>query len=228
MGESKKYIIGNWKSNKTKEDVAVFFSLFSHLIKTDKYSASPVVEAVICPSFIHLEQSSEFIQKLQIPIFLGAQNISPFGAGSYTGEVSAYQLKEYVRYVIIGHFERRKHFGETDTLLTLKSKQASNAGLKSIYCVPDAVTAVPKDVAIIAYEPIFAIGTGSPDSPQNANNVIKEIKNKNPKVPVIYGGSVTKDNIKEFLKMDSIDGVLPGKASLDADHFYRMLLNAAD
>ena len=223
----KKYIIGNWKSNKTKNEVSSFFKSLKENLNSSNNISYKDIELAVCPSFVHLELSKQLVEELKLPLTLGAQDISPFESGAFTGEVNGSQLKEYVKYVIIGHSERRNHFQESENLLRLKVFQAKKYGINVIFCVPDSKTSIPKEVNLIAYEPVFAIGTGKSDTPQNANNVIKEIKNKNSNIPVIYGGSVTDVNIADFLNKDSIDGVLPGKASLDAETFYRMLINAA-
>ena len=223
----KKYLIGNWKSNKTTTEVTAFFDEFARLYHQGKDKLPPNIIPVVCPVYIHLPIAKELIFKNNLPISLGAQDISPYNAGAYTGEVYADQLIEYAEFVIIGHSERRKYFLENDTLLASKLNQAKNLNLKSIYCVSDSSAIIPVGVSIIAYEPLFAIGTGKPDTPENAAKTIAEIKKKNSNIPVIYGGSVTADNIKSFLETDAIDGVLPGKSSLDPEIYYRMLINAA-
>src|SRR3972149_11743203 len=113
----KKYLIGNWKSNKDLDDVISFFRTISVLLQKSKGNLTSIVETVICPSYIHLQTCLELIKDLNLPVKLGAQDISPFDEGAYTGEVNGRQLKEYVSYCIIGHSERRKHFQETDSLL---------------------------------------------------------------------------------------------------------------
>jgi len=224
---NKKYLIGNWKSNKTHSGVISFFQAISVLFNQSKDKLTSQVEAVICPSFLHLQSAYKLIKDLNIPVKLGAQDISPFGEGAFTGEINANQLQEFVNYTIIGHSERRNHLGETDNLLKLKVDQAKEWGIKSVFCVSDAATYIPENVSLIAYEPLFAIGSGKPDTPENANIIIKAIKKRISAIPVIYGGSVTSDNIKSFLQMEQIDGVLPGKSSLDPNNFYQMLINAA-
>lgn len=223
----KKYLIGNWKSNKTAEEVELFFKILNDNLIKNKKNFPENIEAVICPAFIHLDLAGKLIQKYNLPLKLGVQDVSPFSAGSYTGEIYAAQIKEYAQYCLIGHSERRKYFKEEDNLLKLKVNEAIKSGLTVIYCVPDVQTTIPQGVDLVAFEPVFAIGTGIPDTPENAGKTISEIKSKNSVPFVIYGGSVTAENIGLFLKQKSIDGVLPGKASLDADHYYRMLTNAA-
>lgn len=225
MGE-KKYLIGNWKSNHTPIEIASFFAEFTRLYHKGQELPGNIIP-VLCPVFIHLPLAKELIAKNNLPLSLGAQDVSPFQQGAYTGEVYAGQLREYVDYVIIGHSERRKYFLENDSLLAAKVTQAKNFFIKTIYCVPDSKSKVPEGVTIIAYEPLFAIGTGIPDSPENAAKTVTEIKKNNSNIPVIYGGSVTADNIQDFMHNSVIDGVLPGKSSLSGEQFYRMLVNAA-
>ncbi len=157
---------------------------------------------------------------------LAAQDVSPFATGAYTGEISAAQIKEFAEWVIIGHSERRKYFGETDVMLEEKVKQANEAGLQIIFCVQDETTSVPQGVHVVAYEPVWAIGTGKTDSPENANAVISKIKDKTHVNICIYGGSITHENVKSFVDMPSIDGVLPGGASLDPEKFSLLIRSA--
>jgi len=118
---------------------------------------------------------------------------------------------------------------EDDEILAQKSDRAIEAGLKIIYCVSDKNDRVPDGVDIVAYEPVWAIGTGKAATAQEAEETASAIKSKHPKVSrILYGGSVNPDNIVEFLKMPTIGGVLPGKTSLDPDQFFRMLKNAAE
>lgn len=223
----KKYLIGNWKSNKTAEEVRVFLKTFNDNLLKNKKNIPANIEAVICPAFLHLDLAGKLIQKYNLPLKLGVQDISPFSSGSYTGEIYAAQAKEFAQYCLIGHSERRKYFKEDDNLLKLKTQEALKSGLNVIFCVPDSKTPIPDGISLIAYEPVFAIGTGIPDTPENANKTISEIKSKNGNPSAVYGGSVTAENIGLFLKQKSIDGVLPGKASLDADHYYRMLIQSS-
>lgn len=217
-------IIGNWKSNKNKEEVAQWFEQYTK----EDIAHIPLVdlEVVVCPAFIHLPVASNLLSKNVFNIKLGAQDSSPFPSGAYTGEVTGKMIREFAEYVLIGHSERRKHFKEDDEILKLKVNEAKNAELQVIYCIPDENTPVPQNVDIIAYEPVWAIGTGKADSPQNANKVIGLVKERNPSKRVIYGGSVTAENVLSFINEANIDGVLPGGASLDPGKFSMMVRNA--
>lgn len=212
-----KYIIANWKSNKLLPEVLEWVEKAG-----PKLQVSEKRTLVVCPSLTALGEVSKSVMVGNYPIKVGAQNVSPFTAGSYTGEENAEQLKQFANYVIIGHSERRKNFFETDEQLSEKVKRAKESGLEVIFCVQDENTAIPEGVEIVAYEPVFAIGTGVPDTPQNANEVSGKINASHPQVVVLYGGSVTSENAKAFLEQDNISGLLIGKASLDPDEFVKI------
>ncbi len=210
-------IAGNWKSNKTTTEAIEWLHNFK--IET-------TAQVVLFVPFTLLYPLKQEIARLRLPIELGAQDVSPFGDGAYTGEVNARQIKELADWVIIGHSERRGHFGETDELLAKKVAQAKDAGLKIIYCVSNDATIVPAGVDTVAYEPVWAIGTGKSDTPENASRVVAAIKAKTQASSVIYGGSVTPENVASFVSEEAIDGVLPGGASLNAETFSQLIQRA--
>jgi len=185
--------------------------------------SSQNISVVVLAPYISLFSLREEMKSKKVPFMLGAQNISKFDEGAYTGEVTGKMIKEVADWVIIGHSERRKYFSETDADLALKVEKAHAAGLKVIYCVPDDKTPVPTGVEVIGYEPVWAIGTGKTDSPENANAVVTSIKGKTGAKTVIYGGSVTAENVASFVSTLSIDGVLPGGASLDPEKFSHLI-----
>ncbi len=224
MIKNKRYIIGNWKSNKNQHEVSYWMNHFARLSHSNNLPLNRI-EAIICPSFVHLPQVKQLIKKLKIPIKLGAQDVSPFDNGPFTGEVSALQLKEFVDYVIIGHSERRSNFHERDDLLTKKVDSACKYKLIPIYCISDEDTFIPRKVKFVAYEPVWAIGSGKSDTPENVDRVA--LKNQKENFKTIYGGSVTPENIRDFFLKSHICGVLPGKASLDPVKFWEMIINAA-
>lgn len=219
----KLFIVANWKSNMTRLEAREWLQ---HFVKRD--FEVPVEKVVIlCPPFTLLPFLKDYLLEHVAEIEIGAQDISPFGSGAYTGEVNAAQLKEFAEHTIIGHSERRKHFGESDELLEQKVKQALSEDVIPIFCVQDEHTPVPSGVTIVAYEPISAIGTGHPDTPENADRVTKALKEKQPQIEhVLYGGSVTPDDVHSFTSMEHIDGVLVGGASLDAGKFLAIIENA--
>jgi triosephosphate isomerase (TIM) len=216
------FIAGNWKSNKTFTEARLWVSKFSANI-ADIASGSIQVPIVVCVPYTTLAGMNQEMKQASLSILLGAQNISKFDAGAYTGEVTGGMIKEFADWVIIGHSERRKYFGETDADLSVKVEKAHAAGLKVIFCVPDDTTPIPAGAEVVAYEPVWAIGTGKTDTPQNANSVIASIKQKTGAQTVLYGGSVTGDNVASFVSQPAIDGVLPGGASLDPDKFSHLV-----
>lgn len=212
----KKLIIANWKSNPTSEAEAK--KLFNAVKKT---------KAIICPPFVYL---SVFKYKL-----LCAQDCHWEESGAFTGGVSPERLKDLgVKYVIIGHSERRA-LGETEEIIEKKLRAALKAGLTPILCVGEKKRENAKKVinkqlkknlkgVIIAYEPVWAIGTGNFCSPEKANQIRKFIKEKlNNKI--LYGGSVNSKIAKDYLKI-GFDGLLVGGASLDAKEFKKIAKNA--
>ena len=208
------YIVGNWKENKTKEEASSF--LFDFL---KNYRARSNVKVVICPPFLLVPLVSAFTRSNNLPIDVGVQDISKFEEGAHTGEVSAREAAGFVSHAIIGHSERRS-LGETDDDVQKKVEMALKNNIEPIVCVTNENIPIPIGAKIIAYEPVEAIGTGSPDTPENAERVASAIKSKNSFVQyVLYGGSVTLENVRKFTEMDHLDGVLIGGASLDANSF---------
>lgn len=226
-------IVGNWKSNKTSLEANAWLQGFKNydLRFTNK-------EIVICPPFTLLPILKSYLLNLpageaghKSAVRLGAQDISPFDEGAYTGEINGKQIKEFADYVIIGHSERRKHFGETNEIVDQKIAQAIKNQLTPIVCISeieqikDLRLKINDSQIIIAYEPLFAIGSGTADTPENAEAIAKEIKTILD-APVIYGGSVTSKNVKSFTQTPHIDGVLVGGASLDAHEFTNIVEEA--
>ncbi|MBI3954986.1 triosephosphate isomerase [Candidatus Gottesmanbacteria bacterium] len=225
--DEKKYIIGNWKSNKNLLEVRSWFTEFNELFKQGSQTSLDNLEIVICPPFIYLPEATKLINNYNLPISLGAQDVSPFTTGAYTGEVGASQIADFAKFVLIGHSERRSNFGENSQLLFAKTEQAEQQGLQVIYCVPDNQTKIPQSVGLVAYEPVWAIGTGKTESAENAVKVADVIRKNLNAAKIIYGGSVNSKNIKDFLAENGLDGVLPGGASLDASLFWEMIKNAS-
>jgi triosephosphate isomerase len=238
---SKKIIIGNWKMNKTSKEASDFIKNFIPMLKNIKS------DVVISPSFTLLPLLHQRLKDSNIS--LAAQNIFYENEGAYTGEISAKMIKEYASYVIIGHSERRKYFNETDETINKKIKAALSEKLKVVFCIGESlkeresnmtISIIKKQLQkgflgisdikdiIIAYEPVWAIGTGKNATPMQAQEIHKYIRQwlnnaygitQASKSRIIYGGSVTPDNAKEILKMPDIDGCLPGGASLDPRKF---------
>lgn len=242
-------LAGNWKMNKTtKEAVDLCCGLISRV------KAITGRQIVVCPPFTALQAVGEAIKGTNIA--LGAQNLFWEESGAYTGEVSPLMLKDLgVEYVIIGHSERRQYFGETDDSVNRKARVAVAHGLTPIICVGESLeqreagqtetlvkTQVEKALAgieaadarkiVIAYEPIWAIGTGKTATASEANRVIGLIRSTlvalydagtAAAIRIQYGGSVKPENIAELMQQPEIDGVLVGGASLDAESFARIV-----
>jgi triosephosphate isomerase len=249
-----KVIAGNWKMNK---DVHQTEELINGLKKALDFSLTNV-KVVICPPFTSLETAQQLLQGS--PIALGAQNMYCEDEGAFTGEVSAKMLKGVgCQFVILGHSERRQYFRETDEFINKKVKKALASGLIPIVCVGETleereknithqvvttqVKGVLKDISaddveklIIAYEPVWAIGTGRNATPQQAEEVhllirslISELYSSTTAERLIiqYGGSVKADNASDLLSQLDIDGALVGGACLKADSFAAIVKAAA-
>lgn len=213
-----KYIVANWKSNKMLSDALEWVGTVS-----SKLEHSSEVTAVVCPPSVYLAEIQKQVQIGGSVLSVGSQNFSQFDFGSFTGEETAQMVGQFAKYAIIGHSERRKYFFETDESLVEKVKRGKESGLEIIFCVQDEHTPIPDGVSIVAYEPVFAIGTGSADTPENAGSVANVIKNLHNDVTVLYGGSVTAENAGGFLEQEGIDGLLIGKAALDAEEFVKIV-----
>ncbi len=209
-------VVANFKANKSWEEVSAWTEEVSP--KAQSFPGT----IVLAPSMAFINQTSWKIQSEKANIKVASQDISKFEQGAYTGEVAASQIKGQITYCIIGHSERRQNFGEDDQILGQKVKNAIAAGIEPIFCVQDENTMIPQGVKIVAYEPVFAIGTGKPDTSENAEAVAQSIKAKGDFM-VLYGGSVTGDNAKSFLKAGVIDGLLVGSASLDPQSFLKIV-----
>ena len=245
------FIAGNWKMNTTIEDAI-------NLIKTMQPGLEKVrgVEKVLCPPFVSLVAARAIVKGSTVK--LGAQNVFYEEKGAFTGEISPLMLAGLCDYVIIGHSERRQYFGETDEIIDKKIKAAIKSGLKPIFCVGETSEenegGQTKEVlgrqlmassdrfyflsgCVIAYEPIWAIGTSKSASGDDANKTIGFIRQfishlhgsgiANT-VRILYGGSVTAGNIAEFMRKSDIDGALVGGASLKADDFVSIVKQASE
>ena len=233
-------IAGNWKMYKTQAESQEFLQVFKPLLEeTDERR-----EVVLCTPFTDLIGMSKGLHGSRIQ--LGAQNLHWEDQGAFTGEIAGPMLTEIgVSYVIIGHSERRQYFGETDETVNLRILAAQKHQLTPIVCVGE--TKAQRDVGqteaviieqlkrglvnvdpsrlVIAYEPIWAIGTGDTCEATEANRVIGVIRSQlsDPQVSIQYGGSVKPDNIDEIMAQPEIDGALVGGASLDPQGFARIV-----
>ncbi len=216
-------LAANWKSNKTK------FEAKNWLEEVSAQSFGEGLEVVILAPFTLLDTISGYIRVNDFPFKLGAQDVSPFDDGAYTGEVSARQIKEFADYVLIGHSERRTNFGESDEMVRKKVERAIAQELKPIVCISDLsqVANLKFDQElIIAYEPLEAIGTGKPQDPDSVEFMANQIRAKMNATRIIYGGSVNADNLRDYINLDGIEGALVGGESLNSSSFIDILKNA--
>lgn len=232
-------IAGNWKMYKTQAEALAFVQAFLPLV-----SGVPAArKLVLCTPFTTLAPLADKLQGT--PVQLGAQNVHWDDQGAFTGEIAAPMLVELgVRYVVVGHSERRQYFGETDQTVNGRLRAAQAHGLTPILCVGEtkqqreagqmeslicrqldqALVGVDPANLVIAYEPIWAIGTGLTCETQEANRVIGLIRQRvgRPDITVQYGGSVKPSNIDELMAAPEINGVLVGGASLEPESFARI------
>lgn len=213
------WIIANWKSNETVKEALEWIGYVGPKIEKRNN-----LKVCVCPTYTAIEEVKKAILVGNYPLTVGAQDLSPFNEGAYTGEEAASILKQFVDLAIIGHSERRQNFGETDQMVAQKVKQALGHDIIPLVCVQGKETPIPEGVNLIAYEPIFAIGTGNPDTPENADEVAKSFKEKyGQEMEVLYGGSVTSENVKAFVQRENINGVLVGGASLIKEEFLKII-----
>lgn len=238
----KALLVANWKMNGSLD-------LLAQMQQTLLAKSYPRVDMAICPPFVLLPQTQQLFKDSQIAF--GAQDVSDQDNGAYTGQISAKMLSQLAcEYVIIGHSERRAYCGETDELIAAKCKRALDENLIPILCVGEnaqqkqrgetaaivlsQVDAVVKSLTadelkrlVIAYEPIWAIGTGLAANPADANKVHELIRNNSSQqTRILYGGSANAENIREFLMQPHIDGALIGGAALKPDVFLNMIQTA--
>jgi len=232
-----KILILNWKMNPSTLEEALFLAM-----------DSDYKNAVVTPPFPFIEEVGKILKKAK----LGAQDLYWELKGAFTGEVSAKELKSVgVKYVIIGHSERRHKLGETDEMIAKKIKAAADSGLIPVLCVGETkkekdagqrekvierqlkiglsqLSKVKSKMLLIAYEPVWAIGTGDPETPESALKTINYIKkllkttDKRLQTKVLYGGSVNSQNLSDYLKYKEVDGALVGGASLKKEEVKKM------
>lgn len=243
----KPMIAGNWKMNKTPTETVALLQAVKQIVPMRN------VEVVVCPMTVSLFAAAQALRGTEIR--LGAQNMHFENAGAFTGEANAASLKELgVSYVILGHSERRQYFAETDETVNKKVHKALEQGLRPIICVGErldekqrgitnevvclqtkaALCGVPAskiDEVVIAYEPVWAIGTGMTATAQDANETIRQIRGAvralygdgAERVRILYGGSMNEKNAAELMAQSDIDGGLIGGASLHADKFAKII-----
>lgn len=243
----KPVMAGNWKMNKTRDEALQFIYAVS-----DKLPSNDVLDSIVCAPAIVLR---DLVKRQGDSLRIGAQNMHYAASGAYTGEISSNMLVTTgVEYVILGHSERRAYFNETDETVNLKVKAALDNGLKPIVCCGESleerengtthdvltrqITLALKDISsdglanvIIAYEPIWAIGTGKVASAEMADeacgfirSLVKDLYCENcaDEIRILYGGSVSTKSVEELMAQPNIDGGLVGGASLNSDSFIEL------
>jgi len=244
-------IAGNWKMNLNHVEATGLVQKLAWTL-ADKQFDGKKVDAVVIPPFTDLRTVQTLIDGDRMPLQLGAQNVSQHDSGAYTGEISADMLaKLQVKYVVVGHSERREYFGETDEVIGAKAKKVIEAGMTPIICVGEGLdirkegrhveytlaqvrgtleglTAEQVAGLVIAYEPVWAIGTGEVATPDDAQEVCGAIRREvaslyddatAESVRIQYGGSVKSGSIGQIMAQPDIDGALVGGASLQAEEF---------
>lgn len=225
-----KYVIGNWKCNKTESEVAEWLSAVA---AANVLPVSTSLNVVLCASFIYLRQVHKQVPDLHV----GVQTVSPYGNGAYTGAVSAHQVAQWATFALLGHAERRKYFGETNQSVAQQVRQALDAGLTPIIAVDEhswveQLTLLNADEltrCLVMYEPpeaISTMGSGEAADLTEVVTAIEKVKSELKVKGVLYGGSVSPTNVASYLSHPSIDGVVPGAASLDAQSFIELVRNA--
>ena len=229
------YCIANFKMNKNRFETITFLDQLNTLV-----DISPKTNLVVCPPFTSLTKSRSKIS-------IGSQNINSNESGAYTGEISAQMIKSLgVEYTILGHSERREYFNETNQEINKKLSIALDNDLKAILCIGETLNQRQSNQVeetlknqlskclkgieskiIIAYEPVWAIGTGETatskiitETHQMIRKILNDIGFDGQKISILYGGSVNRKNAKELIALDHVDGFLIGGASLDVKHFY--------
>ncbi len=219
-----KYIIGNWKANKTVDEATSWSDQFSQIYTEDPIittlASKEMATVIICPSYPHIPLLVDLETLDQVEI--GAQTVSSYAPGSHTGDVTATHLKGLVSYVIIGHSERRASHNEDNHEVAAQIQQAQEAGIAPILCVRGPEDTIPESVPIVAFEPVSAIGTGS-NMPVDEVLSVKQTLSLPENAAFLYGGSVKPDTAAAYLSSPEIDGLLIGGASLDPESFIEII-----
>lgn len=246
-------IAGNWKMNFDYLQAIAFVQKLAWSLKDAQHNYADA-EVAVFPPFVDLRSVQTLLAAEKFSLALGAQDVSPHESGAFTGDVSAPMLKKLdAKYVIVGHSERRAGHGESDETVGLKSAAALASGIVPVICVGEtaedleehgasaipvkqlraALAQLPTDAEIVvAYEPVWAIGSGSPATPEQAEEVAKALRDVLREergdgvadaTRVLYGGSVASQNVASYMKQPNIDGALVGGASLKVDEFSKIV-----
>ena len=249
-------IAGNWKMNHTIAESEAFFAAIKSRGSAIAHKATGLTAGVF-PSFLSIARAQQLARELPLPVFVGAQNVHWEKKGAFTGEVSGPMLTELsIQWALVGHSERRQYFGETDETVRKRADSLVAQGIRVILCVGETraerengqtETVLARQIAggiselrerlVIAYEPVWAIGTGltaTREQAQDAHAFIRRSlaerfgKAGAEKTQILYGGSVTPDNVKALLSCEDVDGALVGGASLKAESFLELVSAGAE
>lgn len=217
------YLIANWKAELTYADAQEWVTLFARLLSENNSVTSAIqdkkLSIIVCPPYPFIPFVKDNLQNKGI--LIGSQDISSKERGKYTGEVTAHAMKDIIQYAIVGHSERRVHCNETDAQVFEKIMQCANNAIQPILCIRDTNDTLHAEAKIIAYEPVAAIGSGQNEDAAAVIEMKKKLM-----IPAattfLYGGSVDRDNIRQYTQTGEIHGFLVGSASLHADHFFSL------
>lgn len=221
-----KYVLANWKAHKTLAEAEAWLEEFLLL-----YSPHPGLKVIIAPPALYLVPLRQKLEQSgKADIALAVQDLSPFPFGAYTGAIAAEMLKDFVEFAIVGHSERRRYFHETNQDIANKVNEARRVDIKPILCLDrpyaraQLAALQEEDLSglIVGYGPVEAIGINIPQSPAETQTAVREIQQIAPDKPILYGGSINKDNAGEYLRLPGIAGLMVGTASLDPQEFARI------
>ncbi len=226
------YLIANWKSHHTNTQSLAWLNEIEKHLK----NPSPNLKVVICLPFTDIPEFNRHLNFSKISLFVGAQTVSSHPAGKHTGDITAEMLSELVTYCLVGHSERRSSFNETSQDVAKQTSSLLKYNITPIICLDDPYLEeqikklyeanINLSGCIFAYEPVSAIGSGKPESPEIAGKVIGKIALlTNEDSPILYGGSVSPENALSFIKIPKISGVLVGTSSLDPTIFGKLIKN---
>ncbi len=225
-----RYLIGNWKSNENNTQTKLWLETFKNNQPPSKIDLSTIV----CMPFTNLAEANRYVAEFNLPIQIGAQDVSAFPSGSHTGGITAGMLSELIGFCLVGHSERRQELGEDSDMVTSKAKILLESSITPIVCIDEPYLEeqvkslytgkVAIEKCLFAYEPLLAIGSGKPAVPDDVERVAAKINFLTDSVcPVIYGGSVGEANITSFASLPNISGVLVGTNSLDPKTFVKLM-----
>lgn len=234
ISQKKGLIVANWKMNHSHLEAIHTIQKFSYAFDIEQVPQSKVV---ICPSFTSLRSVQTIIESDELPVLLGAQDVSENKNGAYTGDVSAEMLSQLrAKFVIVGHSERRKYHNESNELILKKAKMALSFGITPIVCVgeieendglvEEQVNSIKSisDKIVVAYEPVWAIGTGKSASVEHIEKVSNSISDIiGFETTLLYGGSADIKNASLIMGIDRVGGLLVGSASLDGENFAKLI-----